>query len=545
MVHLCPGLQPIRCMLICDKCHNQTGPSSILSSMISNSSDSLVLNIAEGVQVTCLRGSLLGSWEETEPAKMFLTTGAGFLGGITSGKTSLNAGSFDDEIRQQANLSDSEDNVIDVVANNETVVDDVQGASIDSCNEESTSNGWSVPRASLVLPESNSGISSTGNSAFHSLLTGHEGLIAGDRNQVLPQHISIEHDRRTLGSGECDPDCSSKAGNQLLLQQNSNEDDQRNEERREPGSGSPPKTENQAPPQQNSSEPDQVTAGSRETDATISSDRNSEHQSARPKRTQSQHPVDPLLCPSSSPVFDGLERDFLARRSHDRSIVQSLYTDHGGLTSASEAYSSHQRLTGRAMGGSLYERLGGAFSDVQSGGSAARAGFLGGSYYNEISYSSGTHNTASNYSLTGEQDFSREWDSHLNTPIFTHPRFVYGSTSWDFAAGVHSGYSMYGAQRRFLSDDNSFLIDDQWSNSRILNLAASEQRTAEDASLLVERGPREREWEEFMRELQRKEEMIREGRERERRERERLENEDRELQEAIPRRKPDLVENDC
>lgn len=47
VVHLCPGLQPIRCMLICDKCHNQAGPSSILSSMISNLSDSLVLNIAD------------------------------------------------------------------------------------------------------------------------------------------------------------------------------------------------------------------------------------------------------------------------------------------------------------------------------------------------------------------------------------------------------------------------------------------------------------------------------------------------------------------
>ena len=566
---------------------DQAGPSSVLSSMISNSSDSLVLNIAEGVQVTCLRGGSLGSCEEAEPAEMFLATGSGLLDGITSRKTSLNAGSFEDEFPQQANLSDGEDNVIDVVVNNETVADDVQGTSVESCNKESTSNGWSVPRASPVLPESNSGISSTGNSAFHSLLTGREGLIAGDGNQVSLQHNSIEHDRRTVGRGECDPDCSSKAANQILLQRNSNQDDQRNEERREPGSGSSPITENQAPPQQNSSEPDQVTEGSREPDASISSDRNSEHQSARPKRTQSKRPVDLPLCRSSSPVFDGLERDFLTRHSQDRSIVQSLYTDHGGLISASEHYRSQQRLTGRAMGASLYEGLGGGFSDVQSGGSAVRAGVLGGSFHSEISYSSGTHNTASplpsfpgqtrfslvwngmssdgvntsnrllppndfaasDYSLTEEQDFSREWDSLLNqnfrgsrlslqesnTPISTNSRFVYGSTGWDFAAWVHSGYSMYGAQRRVLSDGNSALIDDQWSNNRNLNLAASAGRR-----------PREREErEEFMRELQRKEEMIREGRERERRERERRENEDSELQEAILRRKPDLVENDC
>ena len=60
------------------------------------------------------------------------------------------------------------------------------------------------------------------------------------------------------------------------------------------------------------------------------------------------------------------------------------------------------------------------------------------------------------------------------------------------------------------------------------SLVASEQRMAEDASVLMERMLREREErEEFMRELQRKEQMIREERERERREKE-----DREWQEA-------------
>ena len=440
---------------------DEAGPSSILSSTSSNSSDSLVLNSAEGVPVTCLRGGSPGSCEETEPTEMFLATESGFSDGITSGKTSLNAGSFEDEIPQEAHSSDSEHNVTDVGANNETVVDDMQGTSVESCNEESTLNCWSGPRASPVLVESYSGLSSTGN---------------------------------------------------------------------------------------------------------------------------------PPLWPSSTPVFDGLEKDFLARHSQDRSILQSLYTDDRGLISASEAYS--ERPCFGAMGAPSYERLGGAFSDVPSGGSVARAGFLGGSFHNESSYSSSTHNTAAplpsftgqthfpsvwngmssygvntsnpsllppnyfanrNHSLTGGQNFSREWDSFLdqnfrgsrlslqqiNTLISPNPRFVYGSTSLDFAAEIHPAYSLYGAQRHVLSDGNSALIDDQRSHNSNLNLGASEQRTAEDASAQVERRLRGREErEEFMRELQRKEQMIRE-------EREGRENDDMGWQEAIPRRKPDLVENVC
>ena len=722
---------------------DQAGPSSILSSTSSNSSDSLVLNSAEGVNMTCLRDDSSGFSEETEPTEMFLATGSGFSDGITSGNTRLNTGSFEEEIPQEAQFSDSEESVTDGVGNNETIVDDMQGTSVGSCNGE-ISSSWSGPRASSALAESDSVISSSGNSAYLSLLTGHEGLIVCDGNQLTLQHNSIEHDKRTVGTGECDPDCSSKTGNrfplkrnsneydeqkeerrepvsdsssktgnQLLMQRNLNEHDQKKEEKREPGYDCSSKTGNQPPSQQNSSEPDELTEGSREPDAAYSSDRNWERQGARPKRTQMQRPMDPPPWPSSSPVSDGLARDFLARHSQDRAVQESLYTDDeflssvgpewvrdtsfvDGPTSGSEA--DIPSLYIGAMGASSYEKLGGAYSDVLRGGSAAKAGLLGGSLSNESSYSSSTHATAapwpsvtgqthfssvwngisgdgvntsnrllppndfanSDHSLTGEQDFSREWDSlldqnfhgsrlslqQINTLISPNSRFVYGSTSSDFAAEIHPGYSMYGAQRYVLSDGNSALIDDQRSHQGSLNLksqssqfggreqaegsfaangvvegsrnfpppftdssstvpcnvvvsdstslssiavasnitstvvnanensvlsrtlagdgneetsllpvsgevnfkdtssnrdhgrntvepndnslAASEQRTAEDASALVKRRLREREErEEFMRELQRKEQMIREEREREKREKE-----DREWQEA-------------
>ena len=124
-----------------------------------------------------------------------------------------------------------------------------------------------------MLAESNSGISSTSNSAFHSLLTGREGLILGDGNQVSLQHNSIEHDKRTVGGSECDPDCSSKA-------------------------------ENQPPPENNPSEPDQVTEGCREPGAARFFYTIRECQGARPKPTQTQGPMDPPLWPISSPVSD-------------------------------------------------------------------------------------------------------------------------------------------------------------------------------------------------------------------------------------------------
>ncbi|XP_074627230.1 uncharacterized protein LOC141885240 [Acropora palmata] len=541
---------------------DKAGPSSILSSSSSKSSDSLVLNINDGVQVSCLRSGTSDSCNEAEPTEMFLATASGFSDGI---KKSLNAGGFEDEIPREAHFSDSEDNVTDVSGNNETVVDDVPGTCIELCRE---------------------------------------GLILGDGNQVSLQHNSIEHDKRTVGRSECDPDCSAKA-------------------------------ENQPPPENNPSEPDQVTEGCREPDAAHSFDTNWERQGARPKRTQMQRPMDPPLWPISSPVSDGLAKDFLARHSQDRafltqsclytddedlssvgperlrdasfvdgptsasgawdnlarhsqdrSIQQSLYTDDRGLISAPEAYSGRPYFG--AMGASIHERLGGAYLDVPSGGSWAGVGFLGGSFYTDSSYSSSKHNAAAplpsftgqihfpsvwngsssdgvstsdrllpsndfanrNLSLTGEQNFSREWHSfpeqnfrdfrlsprQINTPIYPASCFVYGSTSSDFAAGIHPGYLVCDAQRHILSDGNLALIDDQWSHN--CNLAASEQRTAEDASTLVERRLRERE--KFMRELQRKEQMMREERERERQEKE-----DRGWQEAIPRRKPDLVENVC
>ena len=391
------------------------GPSSILSSTSSNSCDSLVLNITEGVQVTCLRGGSPGSRKEMQPTEMFLATASGFSNGM---KTSFDEGSFEDEIPQEAHFSDSEENVTDVGGNSEIVLDNMHRTSIESCNERSSLSCWMGPRASPVLAESNSGISSTSNSAFHSLLAGHEGLIIGVGNQVLLQHNSIEHDKQTIGS--------------------------------------------------------------------------------------------------SNPVSDGLASDFLARHSQDRSIQQSLYRDDRGLIGASE------RSYLRATCASSCKRLGGAFSDVSSGGSAARPGFSGTRFHNQSSCSSSTRNTAaplpcftgqthfpsvcnrvssdggntsnhlfprnnfanSDHSLTGEQDFNREWDSllnqnfhsrwlslqQINSPIPPNSRFVYGSTSSDFAPGIHSGYSMYGAQRHVLSDDNSALIVDQRSHHSDLNL---------------------------------------------------------------------------
>ena len=104
---------------------DQAGPSSILSSSSSNSSDSLVLNIADGMQASCLRGGSPFSCNKAEPTEMFLATASGFSDGI---KTSLN-----DEIPQEAHFSDSEDNVTDVSGNNETVVDDMPGTSIELC----------------------------------------------------------------------------------------------------------------------------------------------------------------------------------------------------------------------------------------------------------------------------------------------------------------------------------------------------------------------------------------------------------------------------
>ena len=74
------------------------------------------------------------------------------------------------------------------------------------------------------------------------------------------QHNSVEDNQRTVGRSECDPDCSSKTGNQLRLQQNSKKHDQ-------------------------------LTERSHEPDASHSSDRKWERQGARPKLTQMQFPV--------------------------------------------------------------------------------------------------------------------------------------------------------------------------------------------------------------------------------------------------------------
>ena len=464
---------------------DQAGPSSILSNMSSNSSDSLVSNNAEGVQVPCLRGGLSGSCEETEPTEMFQATGSGFSDGITSGKTSLNTGSFEGGISQEGHFSDCEDNVTDGGRNNEITVDDMQGTSIASCNRErrsSTSGLTAFP----AFVESHSGISSSGNSAYLSLLTSNKGPIVGDGNQLMLQHNSIVRDKRTIGRGECEPDCCSKTGtrlplqrnsneydeqkeescepfmdsslktgNQLLMEQNLNDCDQQKEERHEPGSDCSSKTANQLPLQQNSKEHNQQTEGSDEPEASYSSDRNWERQGARPKCTQMQ---------SSSPVSDGLAKDFLARHSQDRavqgrlymddkdvsfggperlrdasfvdgltsaseawgfsprhsqdrSIQPSLYTNDRGLISASEAYS--ERPYFGAMGTSSYEGLGGAYSDVR-GGFAIRTGLLGGHLGDESSHSSSTHAAAAPLpGFNGQTHLSSVWSGMSSDGVNT------------------------------------------------------------------------------------------------------------------------------
>ena len=489
---------------------DQAGPSSNLGNTSSNSSDSLVSNNAEGVQVPCLRGGLSGSCEETEPTEMFQATGSGFSDGITSGKTSLNTGSFEGGISQEGHFSDSEDNVTDGGRNNETTVDDMQGTSIASCNRE-TCSSTSGLTAFPAFVESDSGISSSGNSAYLSLLTSNEGPIVGDGNQLMLQHNSIVRDKRTIGRGECEPDCSSKTGTRLPLQRNSNEYDeqkeescepfmdsslktgnqllmvrnlndcdQQKEERHEPGSDCSSKTANQLPLQQNSKEQDQQTEGSREPEASYSSDRNWERQGARPKRTQMQRPLDPPLWPSSSPVSDGLAKDFLAghsqdravqgslymddkdvsfggperlrdaffvdgptsaseawgfspRHTQDRSIQPSLYTDDRGLISASEAYSERQYFG--AMGAFSYEGLGGAYSDVR-GGFAIRTGLLGGSLNDESSHSSSTHAAAAPLpGFNGQTHLSSVWSGMSSDGVNTSNRLLPPN---NFATSDHS-----------------------------------------------------------------------------------------------------------
>ena len=252
-----------------------------------------------------------------------------------------------------------------------------------------------------------------------------------------------ERPERTLEPG-CDS--SSKTGNDLLQQRNSNEHDQRKGERLEPGYDCSSKAENQPLPQQNSSESDQVTEGSREPDATNSSSRNWERLGARPKRTQTQRPVDSPLWPSSSPVSDGLAKNFLARHSQDRAVQERLYTDDrdlsylgpdrlrntsfvDGLTSASDAYSVRPYFG--TMGASPYERLGGAFSDVPSSGPVGSVGFLGGS-----SYSNSTEATITPLSSFTEQtDFSSACNGMSSDGVNASNRFLPPN---DFANSDHS-----------------------------------------------------------------------------------------------------------
>ena len=213
-----------------------------------------------------------------------------------------------------------------------------------------------------------------------------------------------------------------------------------------------------------------------------------------------------MLSFVDSPTSASEAWGFSPRHSQNRSIQQSLYTDDRGLINVSEAIS--ERPYFGAIGASLCETLGAAFSDVPSGGCTARAGFSGSSFHNESSYSSSTHNTTEplqsftgqshfpwvrngmwsdgvntrncllprndfanrHHSLTREQDFSRECGSLVNQNfligrlISPDSRFVYGSTSSNFTAGFVPRYLIYGRQ------SNSALIADQRSHHSNLNL---------------------------------------------------------------------------
>ena len=283
-----------------------------------------------------------------------------------------------------------------------------------------------------MLAESNSGISSTSNSAFHSLLTGREGLILGDGNQVSLQHNSIEHDKRTVGRSECDPDCSAKA-------------------------------ENQPPPENNPSEPDQVTEGCREPDAAHSFDTNWECQGARPKHTQMQRPMDPPLWPISSPVSDGLAKDFLARHSRDRALQGSLYTDDKDLE-------NNETVVDDMQGTSIESCNQESSSSCWSG---PRASLVLVESNSGISFTSNSafHSafTGRNHSLNREQHVSRECDSPLNQNfligqlISPNPYLVYGSNSSNFTAGIVPRYLIDFVQ-------SSFLFANQRSHHSNLNL---------------------------------------------------------------------------
>ncbi|KAK2551215.1 putative E3 ubiquitin-protein ligase RZFP34 [Acropora cervicornis] len=267
------------------------------------------------------------------------------------------------------------------------VVDDMQGTSIESCNGKIGSS-CSGPRASSASAESDSGISSSGNSAFLSLLTGRDGLIVGDGNQLTLQHNSMERDKRTVGRGECDPDCSSKAGDQ-------------------------------PPPEHNPSEPDQLTEGSREPDAANSSYRNWERQGARPKHTQMQGPVGLPVWPSSRLVSDSVAEDLLPHHSQDKVVRESpeRFRDTSFVHGSDSPY----------------------FGTV-----------LPPDYFVTNDHSlTGEEDSSREWDSLLDQNFcgSLLSQQQINTPISPNSWFVNGSTCSDYDAGIHPRYSLYRAQR--------------------------------------------------------------------------------------------------
>ena len=282
------------------------------------------------------------------------------------------------------------------------VVDDMQGTSIESCNGKIGSS-CSGPRASSASAESDSGISSSVNSAFLSLLTGRDGLIVGDGNQLTLQHNSMERDKRTVGRGECDPDCSSKAGNQ-------------------------------PPPEHNPSEPDQLTEGSREPDAANSSYRNWERQGARPKHTQMQGPVGLPVWPSSRLVSNSVAEDLLPHHSQDKVVRESpeRFRDTSFVHGSDSPY----------------------FGTV-----------LPPDYFVTNDHSlTGEEDSSREWDSLLDQNFCGSLLplQQINTPISPNSWFVNGSTCSDYDAGIHPGYSMYRAQRNAVeANDNSPVASEQ------------------------------------------------------------------------------------
>ncbi|XP_068753876.1 uncharacterized protein [Montipora capricornis] len=252
-----------------------------------------------------------------------------------------NLSGIEEEVPSQAQLLNSRDNVTD---GEKTEVEYMEGQCVDTCHG-ATGTSRSDTRAS-PLSKHDSQISSSDSSAFCRL------------TDPVSSHVDD--------------------GNPLKLQRGFNAHGQ-------------------------------TTLRMHKSDAASSSSTDWERLGARPKSSQTQRPLFSISPPPPplivSPVFDGLDGDFLVRHSQDKAVHESLFTygrdfsvrsndtSQGvsfvdGNTSASESYRARPYFGAcqAAVGNNSYVRSdGSAFSHVRSGG-FERAGLLGGSSSNESLY---------------------------------------------------------------------------------------------------------------------------------------------------------------